>query len=388
MKQKDVLLAARPDQSLDIYKALTAQNELSFHLITFKVVRSWVKKIVAYRKLTTVGNKCTILWWGTFKHLAIKKFHFGFAKNWNDWTILDPVAKRCLKRNNYRIIHYWPENGGKPIVEYAKKHPECFVVADIHMPLPRVVFEEMKAVYDKYGLDSSTLPLRRLVDEQMHFLDGVENALVPSSYVADTYRTLYPDKKYFVVPYGISISPFFKKQLKDEVKDFMYAGGNITLEKGCDLLLDYFLEHPELNIHLFGKINPSQAIVFEKYKGKDNIIFHGHLSRQDLTKQISKYDVGIHMSRFDAYSLAVGEIIGSGKPVIVSEKTGILDDIRKYGFGLVSKLDSDSLSHAIDQMLKPEVYNGFVDSIDKYVQEGHPNYGEEMIKFYKEHLEN
>lgn len=382
MKQSDILLVARPDQSLDIYKALSAQKELTFLMITFKVVRTWVKKLIPYHKFTTVGGHCRILWLGTFKHLA-RRYRFG--KNWSDADIFDATAKRCLRRRVYRIIHFWPDNGGKTIVEYGRTHPDCFVIADIHMPFPLVVFEEMKTLYEKYEIDSSKLLLRKLVDEQMHYLDGVENVLVPSSYVADTFRTFFPDKNYFVVPYGITISKYYQKRHKNTIRDFIFAGF-ISLEKGVELVLNYFVNHPELNLHLFGCVNSSQAFVFDKYKGKDNIFFHGHLSRPELMEQISHYDVGIHMSRFDAYSLAVSQMIGSGKPVIISEKTGNLDDVNRYGFGIVSKLDDESLVQAIERMLDPEVYNGFVDNIDKYVKDGHQNYGEKMIEFYKEHL--
>lgn len=44
IKNKDILLVARPDHSIQIYRALQNHSELKSYYITFKVVKDFVKK--------------------------------------------------------------------------------------------------------------------------------------------------------------------------------------------------------------------------------------------------------------------------------------------------------------------------------------------------------
>ena len=90
------------------------------------------------------------------------------------------------------------------------------------------------------------------------------------------------------------------------------------------------------------------------------------------------------MSRFDAYSLAVGEMIGCGLPVIVSDKTGNKDDINRYGLGLVAGLSVEEVKNAVMTISNLQTYNSIVDNIDAYIREYHMTYGARMINKYKE----
>lgn len=385
MQIKDILVVARPDQSLQIYNALR-RSGLSFHYITFKVVPSWVKKIISYSKLVPIYDNASFVIWGTFKHLAIRKFNWRFAKSWSDRHILDSKAESKLSNTQFKVIHFWPENCGLSKKTF-DKIKDAFVIADIHMAHPAVVYEEMKPVYKKFGIDSQTSSLYKKIEDQNGYVNEVENVLVPSSYVAETYKKLYPDKKYYVVPYGISCCKDYVKLRRSSIKEFVYAGA-ISLEKGCDLLLDYFASHPNLNIHLYGNVLAEQSFIFNKYTNHDNIKFHGHVAKSQLQKVLKDYDVGIHLSRFDAYSLAVGEIIGAGLPVIVSDKTGNADDVVRYGFGFVTKLDEKSVSEAIDQICSISKHKQFQDNIEVYIQQGAKDYGQMMIDFYHDAIDN
>lgn len=387
MIEKDVLIAARPDQSLQIYEALENQHKISFNFITFKVIPRWINKRLKIKKLKGVGEHVSIAYWGTFKHLAKRRFHFGFAKNWSDSCILDGKIRRNLFSSHYKIIHFWPEHcGGGVIQKYAIKHPEVFIIADIHMPHPAVVFREMKSIYEKNGIDSTHSDLARLSEEQKDYVKGVDNILVPSSYVAETYKKLYPKKNYFVVPYGVRISNMYNKSYKDVVTNFVYVG-IISLEKGCDLLFNSFINKPYLNLHIFGSFLASQQHIFVSYRSYPNIHFHGFVPKTEIQEKIKGLDVGIHLSRFDAYSLAVGEVIGTGLPVIVSDHTGNKEDVSKYGLGLVTSLDERSINEAIEKICKSGYYNSCVDNIDSFIHNKVSSYGDNMIDFYTEQIE-
>ena len=124
--------------------------------------------------------------------------------------------------------------------------------------------------------------------------------------------------------------------------------------------------------------------VFKKYVNSNNIVLHGHMPREEMLSQMKDYDCGIHISRFDAYSLAVGEMIGCGLPVIVSDKTGNKDDVSKYGLGMVVGLSVEEVENAVKAVSTLQTYNSIVDNIDAFIRNYHMAYGTRMINKYKE----
>lgn len=98
------------------------------------------------------------------------------------------------------IIHYWPEYGDETIQDYIQTYDGVYAFADIHMPLPSIVYEYMKPIYLKYGINPESTQLALIAKEQGNFIDKAKNILVPSSYVADTYKTMYQGKITILFP--------------------------------------------------------------------------------------------------------------------------------------------------------------------------------------------
>lgn len=387
-KNIDVLLIARPDHSIQIYKALCIQKKLSFYYITFKVVHAFVKYIFPYKKLQTVTKRCCIDIRATIIQVFKKTFNFKFAQNWQTDNMLSNTSKHFLKKNNIKIVHYWPEYASRTMNEYILKNTKTIVLADMYMPNPIAILNEMKPIYQKYGLDDGTNNWLYEYAEKMeeHFA-SVKNIVVASTYVRDTMKLSFPDKNYIIVPYGITISPTYTKKRKlKKSRKFIYIG-RVSIEKGCDILLSIFRRNPEYELHIYGGIWQQQRKIFEPYFSYGNIYYHGTVSKEDLRKEIVKCDVGIHLSRFDAYSLAVGEIIGCGVPVIVSETTGIKDEVRNNGFGLVTNLDFYEIEKSIEKMSDLKFYSQCIDNIDKYIKSNPKSFGEKMVDEYKKLLE-
>lgn len=383
MKKKkiDVLLVARPDHSMQIYRSLLKQDKLQYLFLSFKVFPEWLKKMTRLKKMTTVSKNAVCSWRLTIINSCRYQFKFKFAQNWDESRVFDEDLKRIFKKHDVKLIHYWPEYGNAEILKYSTHRPSVLAIADIHMPHPKSVYDSMKPIYEQYGIDPQSTQLYIMTQEQSGLVENATDILVPSSYVADTYREVYKNKKFHIVSYGISISPSYEKRNRSVVKEFVSVG-RISLEKGSELLLDYFTKHPALHIHLFGGIIKGQESIFDKYRTFDNIIFHGSVPKAELQDHLKHYDVGIHLSRFDAYSLAVGEMIGSGLPVIVSSNTGNKDDILELGFGEITKLDAKSIEQAISSVCDINNYNRYSDNIDNYIKNNPLDYGHKMLLFY------
>ena len=383
MDNKDVLMVARPDHSLQIYEALSQQNELSYDFLTFKVLPRWLRFFKLSSKAYYVGDEVLVSWWWTFVNLCIFKFRFSFAKKWTEKNLMSRRVSKMLNDKKYKIVYYWPHYCHSAVEAFSANHPNVICMADVHLPNPKVAFESMLPIYKKYGIDPESTPWYKYANDSFDVLVNAPAIMAPSKYVVDTYKNILPPKDYYIVGYGITVSEDYHKQYKKAVKNFVFAGGSITLEKGCDLLCDYFKNHPEFNLHLYGVSPSDQLFIFDPYKKYPNIIFHGFTPKDELQKEIRKYDIGIHLSRFDAYSLSVGEMIGCGLPCVVSKNTGNFSDLVENGWGVGCDLNMDSINMAVMEIANVDNYNCFVDKIDEYIQTKHKPYGVLMTDFLK-----
>ena len=388
MKRKKLLIVARPDQSLQIYDSLREQSCITYTFLTFKVVRPWVKTLLGgWNKLVCVGKDAVISWRCTFLNICRYSLRWNYAQRWSEENIMEANVRHLFKKNDYKIIHYWPIYCYHCVEKWAKEHPGALVIADVHFPNPEATIHEMEPVYQHYGLKQDNTNLLRHLDIIKRILYGAPSLMVPSQYVADSYREMFPNKPFYIVSYGISVSPTYHIQKRQSVKRFVFAGGTISLEKGCDLLCEYFSNHPDMELHLYGSCPPEQRFIFEPYMNIANIFFHGHTAKAELQNHIVRYDVGIHLSRYDAYSLSVGEIIGCGLPVVISRNTGNSDDVIQYGWGEVTDLDEKSIDIAIKHICNQELYDEYINHIDSYIKNNHKPYGQKMIEFYQKYLE-
>lgn len=383
-KSKDVLLIARPDHSYKIYQALNSSYQFKFLYISFGLFPLWTKKIIANKRVRFVSDNSFIDPLITIAFVLKTRLGVGFIKIQTCLNIFKRVIALLLLKHKPKIIHYWPFMCHEQVLHYKKKYSNVFTIADVYHPYDGYVMELIKPVYEKYNLSCHPFEERKKECETM--LKEEDNLLVPSSFVQKSYQTIFPNKNFIIVSYGITISTNYKKKshktLTEAISSFVYLG-SISIEKGSDLLLEYFSQNPKYTLHLYGAVKQEQSHIFDNYKGYSTIIFHGTIPHAELQEELCKYDIGIHLSRFDAYSLAVGEIIGCGLPVIVSTYTGISDDISKYGFGAITELTIDSIDRAVKNITETENYNRYIDNIDKYITSDPESYTDKILKLYK-----
>ncbi len=389
MKKIDILLLARPDHSYGIYEELLKQEDIDYLYCSFKLLPSWLKSHMNNPRARYYSKGYSNCILQSLLHVyRVRNNKYKYEKY--EQSLFEFHLKHLMPFIKTRLIHYWPYYSYKSVRKYKQKHPEVNTFADVYYPCENWVIDNIKPLSEQYGVKLDFSKVERDAGKLKEIMKFENNFLVPSEFVADTYRQYYPDKNYIVIPYGITIwENYHKKELKansDQIKSFVYAGGGVTIEKGCDLMLDFFMQHPELELHIYGTIPEFQKEFFKKYELSENIHLHGFVAKSKLQEEISKYDVGIHFSRFDAYSLSVGEMTGAGLPVIISEKTGIFFHIQEIGAGLVSKLELDDISRCVESIRTPEVYNQMIDNIDKYIKISPKSYGERVIDFYKSKL--
>lgn len=383
----DVLLVARPDHSLQIYNELV-KSDIDFKYLTFKVFPEWLRKFIKNPKVICISKNVVSSKLMTLYNILYFKYRWTFLSKISEYAIFERFFRRTLSKIEPKIIHYWPKYCYKTINAIKKSNSKIRTIADIYMPNEQYVIDEMTPILEPIGLIQNIDYVKKQKEIIEKVLSFENEIIVPSEFVAETYRKFYPDKKYHVIPYGITVSPSYSRKLilnKKGVFRFVYCG-TISLEKGCDLACEIISKYPEYELHLYGRVMHNESFLFEKYKNNKNIVFHGTIAKSKIQETVAQYDAGIHLSRFDAYSLAVGEIIGSGLPIIISNKTGNYIDVKENNLGIVTTLDVENIVNAIKSISNPEIYNKFIESNHQYVMSEKLSYSEKIINFYRKVL--
>jgi glycosyltransferase involved in cell wall biosynthesis len=187
------------------------------------------------------------------------------------------------------------------------------------------------------------------VPEMRILLDNSDFFLVPSNYVAsslifDTYflKKSIESLNYCVIPHGIQSNNYCRIPseitLAQEVK-FLYVG-RVVPQKGVALLVDAFnqLKSKDYNISL--TIVGDFSLYKDSKMAREIIRFTGPLSGDELMNEFLNHHVFVSPSYSDGFSNAVGEAIGYGLPVIISNNVGLSDLIVNYVSGIKFNIDN------------------------------------------------
>ena len=386
----DVLLIARPGRAQKIYEPLLASG-LSFKFISFKLFPKWFKKVSGSKKMQVTGPNTTNFYLFTIYDYLRFKPNWKWLEIIKERPFFEFFLKWSIHKKEAKVIHYWPNYCYKYIAEYRKRHPSVITFADVYLPCEKFIVDEIAPQLESLGVGMNIDYIRKRAKMLDDLMASEDNFVCQSEYVADSYRKYYPNKNYYIINNGLSIaSSYQRKEYIGEggaIESFVYCG-KVSVEKGCDLLMDWFSQHPMYHIHLYGKQEELEKSKFVPFESYNNIHFHGSFPKDELQKEISQYDAGIHLSRYDAWSIAVGEIIGSGLPVVVSDQTGISELVAKEDFGEVCSLDLNSINECILKLVSPSRYNHCIQNIDNYILSKPKSYGEKVVDFYKDQLLN
>lgn len=153
--------------------------------------------------------------------------------------------------------------------------------------------------------------------------------------------------------FNIVKQPLFIK--KEKVCDFVYVG-RFSQEKNLMFLVKTFNDFPDLNLHLIGFGSEEKNL---KEIANNNIIFHGAIANNKLSKLLQNMHVLILPSLSEPWGLVVEEALNNGLPVILSSNVGCSTEVIQEGkHGLIFNLNnSESLSLAIEKMVNIDYYN-------------------------------
>lgn len=170
----------------------------------------------------------------------------------------------------------------------------------------------------------------KIMDRVLREIKGAHYFLTPSEFVRKSLRySGVTDEQMLNCPYGVDVSQFSCKTYDSERSgrplEFIYVGGVKEL-KGISYLLEAFLRIPQHRARLtvVGKYNPDDLDI-QPYK--QVVSFTGMVLHSEIPELLKKSDVYVFASLGEGLSLSTLEAAACGLPLIVSENSGVNDNM-------------------------------------------------------------
>jgi glycosyltransferase involved in cell wall biosynthesis len=392
----NTLLLARPDHSIRLYENLRQDSDLDIRLHTFSVFKkdSWLSQWKSY--VNTVDSEVDISYSFTVFHRLLYFLHQHFFFDYYNLEnqVSEYFYRKILQKYTHSeidIVHYWSVYCHQSVREFQRISPQTKCLADVYASHPDHVRNILASEYEKHGLSFKNSYFVRSRERDLASLEGVENMVVPSEYMAEMYRQYYPKANVFVASYGLPNSSksniYIQNKVENGRKLRLVFVGKISIEKGCMYLLEAMKKLPSTEFHLdmIGDIEANQKVVFNPYFNLPNVHFVGQLPKNRILEILPDYHFFVLPSLTDAYSLAVSEALSCKVPVIVTENVGNKDDIRKFIIGDIC--EAQNVDALIESILKyqNEEYRQFLRAnIDNFIQENEANnYSSKVLKIYQ-----
>ena len=195
---------------------------------------------------------------------------------------------------------------------------------------------------------------RRIVSKIIEKTDVV---ISPSMEVEKILACEINAEKIVVIP-NFTTCNYYRK-IPKEVDSIIFVGRLMCKQKGIDLLINslpYVKKSiPGAKLHICGDGSDRKYLenLVSKKDLKENVVFHGHLDDNTLTKLYSKSHVFVMPSLYESFGIVIVEAMSAGLPVIAYDLDCISEilDNGKYGI-LVRKGEVNELADQIIELLK------------------------------------
>jgi glycosyltransferase involved in cell wall biosynthesis len=391
------LLLARPDHSTFLYEELRKKSEIDIKYHTFSAFKKGSVLNLWKPSVKSVDTEVEISYSFTFFHRLLyelqKRIDFDYYGIENQMS--EYFFKKILQKYNdeVNIIHYWSIYCHQSIRTFHRQNPQTKLLADVYAAHPDYVREILEPEYDKHGFSVENSHFMKSRDRDIASLEGVENMLVPSAYMAQIYQKYYPHTKIFTAGYGLfnyTKKPFKLNRRKSNESLKLVFVGKVSIEKGSIYLLQAMKQLPQtaFQLDLIGEIEKSQFEIFKPYFNLSNIKFLGKLPNYKILEVLPNYHIFALPSLTDAYSLAVSEALAQKLPVIITENVGNKDDVNQFKIGKVCKAkDVNSLIESILALQNEEYRQTLIMNIDNFIADHQQNsYPSKVLNIYNQLL--
>lgn len=266
--------------------------------------------------------------------------------------------RNWLLQQQFDIAHvfHMMRMGSALVAIQAQQIPYILTLTDFYIPCFRVNLinaqhqvcagpeNSTRCVKDCYALPWTESLLAERFQQSQNILSGASGRYCPSEFVAERYRSIYPDMSFQVLPHGIDMLAMLHVGLnsmhttESPTLRLGFFGTRIA-QKGLLELVSALKETKNQNIHLYlvgPRLGDPQyhAKIDSLIKGDQRITDCGAMQQKDLFAKISNIDLLCLPSLVpETYSLILHEAAAAGIPALVSDLGAPAMFIKQSGGG-------------------------------------------------------
>ena len=261
------------------------------------------------------------------------------------------VAKYAIKNNVDAVVTY--DDSSPILFEILKdKAPDILRIMDMssaNLLYLREIYEgdtkKAPAFAERMRKERSICWDTEILDRAKREIEATQKFLVPSAFVARSLEfSGVKSEQMYRCPYGVDVSQFSPKEYSEKMIErtrpirFIYVGGVKEL-KGISYLLEAFNEIPVniAELTVVGNYNSNDA---DTAPYKDRVHFTGNILHSAVADELKKADVFVFASLGEGLSLSTLEAAACGLPLIVTENSGVNDEMTDGVEGFIIPIQS------------------------------------------------
>jgi len=211
-----------------------------------------------------------------------------------------------------------------------------------------------------------------------------------------------------VIPNGIDLCEFKDLPSKEKLrqrypaikdKKVILFLGRINRKKGLDILIEAYsvLAKKRNDVHLLIVGNDEAGYIrkvkkwVRGYGIEKGVTFTGMLTGKEKLEAYAGSDIFTLPSYSENFAIATVEAMACGMPIVISNKVGICEEIKKNRVGIVVNTNAESLYNGINFLLEnPELKTGMAINGRRFIEERYDinKVADMMIQVYDELIKN
>lgn len=228
-------------------------------------------------------------------------------------------------------------------------------------------------VVSAWGTDVMKFPQKNFINKAvLKYNLRKADVICATSYTISEFLKPVTDKLVQVIPFGVNVNEFRKKEVKSLFdKDVFVIGSIKPLEAlyNTDVLIKAFgklkSKYPERKIKLviIGEGTQSEILkaLAHKLKIESEVTFTGRIPYFEVSNYFNMLDVLVNISDYESFGVSVIEAMACEKPVVATNTGGLKEIIENSTFGSLVEVEnveqtaSEIEKYLLDVTLKQKV---------------------------------
>ncbi len=228
-------------------------------------------------------------------------------------------------------------------------------------------------IISSWGTDVIKFPNKNFVAKSiLKYNFKHADLLCATSYTIKNYIGAVVKKDVEVVPFGININEFCKKEVTSLFqKDDFVIGSIKPLESiyNIDVLINSFSElaskHDALKLMIVGEGSAEAELkaLVKKLGIEEKVVFTGRIPFAEISNYYNMLHVLVNISEYESFGVSVIEAMACGKPVVVTNVGGLQEIVKSDELGIKVEIRNQNQTRdAIEKLISDKK---FYDQVSK-----------------------